>query len=991
VYSNPDNASDPAGVVVQFNRSVGDYNVAGTRNDALSISVDGADVIDPGCNCGAAVTANVDMTQEVKVQTANFGAENAKGPVVIQTVSKGGSSEFHGEAYIYARHSKFNSQNWLNNRFDSPKPQDSFYFPGFNIGGPLTKGRNKLFFFAGVEWMRQNVAMGLQQAVVPTQAMRQGDFSDSAYIESLNGDDINLMPMNDAEQPVNDDGDPAFNTASAWGQDPLDSNMLSGGVINPDFIDPGGQVLTNIYPLPNRDPAANNGYNYVSDIVNPQHRTQQLVRIDYNLSDNTKLYTRFNHEFQDTVYPYTLWWTETNPVPYPSRYLGKYHTYSTATSLVNVLNPTTTNEVVFTLTAWSMPHALEDPSKVSRAGLGYPYDGIFNNSAAYGQDVIPDVLDWGGGVATLFNPGAMQDPTIFGHKWLINASDNFTKVAGTHLLKFGVFFQLTTNKEPQILYDQGLITPTNWGGNSTGNAYADLLMGRVGSYEESNKNWVPQMRQREWAFYAQDSWKATRRLTLEFGARLYHFGWMYDPKNTTAGFDFSQYDPTAPIDAYSGIVSRDRGDDIPRSVLKTPFLRVGPRLGFAFDLSGKGNTVIRGGMGQFYYRDRTDFGTYASANPPLMVSTTLGYAAGTLSSIDQLTPQDALIKPNIVVLDLEDGDRVPTTYSWSLTLSHRLPSATVLETSYVGNTSRNLVTPDGLGLNAVPEGAMFGFPLGTDENEYRPFLNYGTISYRQHLLSQNYHSLQVTANRQTGRINYSAAYTWAKTLGVGGDFYGDVSAVDHFDRRGRSYGPLPYDRSHSLSVAYNIFLPDPTRTRVLKEILNGWQVSGISQWQSGAPLLLGNDNIGGTMATGEPIGPIQVAGTSDILVRPFLTCDPRAGLGDGQYANPNCFTAPQPGQNGHFQLPYMHHPAFQNHDLSVFKNFPLGSEDRKLQFRFSMYNFLNHPLPFFEGGGPGTALNFEDGVLDQDSTENFGRPTLKRGRRLMQFAIKFFF
>jgi len=147
--------------------------------------------------------------------------------------------------------------------------------------------------------------------------------------------------------------------------------------------------------------------------------------------------------------------------------------------------------------------------------------------------------------------------------------------------------------------------------------------------------------------------------------------------------------------------------------------------------------------------------------------------------------------------------------------------------------------------------------------------------------------------------------------------------------------------------------------------------------------------------TGEPMefSNENITGTPDSAARPVLICDPRTGLVDGQYANPNCFSAPTPGNNGSYQLPYLHQPGFQNHDLSVFKNFSLSStnEALKLQFRLSMFNFLNHPLPFFQGGAPGLAMNFENGVPDQSTLEKFGRPDLKRGRRLLQFALKFSF
>ncbi len=974
--------SPTGGEVVAFNEGVGNYNVAGTRNDALDIVSDGANTIDPGCNCGSAVTPNVDMIQEMKVQTSNFSAENNKGPVVIQSISKSGTSEFHGEGYTYIRHNKFNSRSWEQNRYNLDKPLDKFFFPGFNLGGPLilpgfNKNRDKMFFFVGAEWMRQHVDLGAWPSWVPTEKMRNGDFS-----EIVNGYGFNMY---DNQSVPTGDG-------------------ITNGVINPNLLDPGGRVLANLYPLPNRDPKTNNGYNYISQIVNPQHRNQQLVRIDYNISDSTKLYTRFNHEGETQPYPYILWWNQRHQVPYPSRILGENRSFSSSTSLVNVLSPTTTNEVVFAATYINLPNTIEEPDKVDRNKLGYPYKGIFKN------DVImtPNVTDWDGGIGHLIQPGGF-DPVYFANKWLISASENFSKVLSTHTLKFGAYFQHTTNDQPTGNNDHGEVVFTNWGGNSTGNAFADMVMGRTGFYDEATKNIEGNMAQNEFSFYVQDSWKAARRLTLELGARFYHYGFMYDKHGYIAGFDIAKYNAELNSAQYPGIVANYKGDDVPRSGFVTPFLNVGPRVGWAYDLTGKGQSVIRGGIGAFYYRDQgnVQFGTIG--NPPLVKRIEIGWNPGTLSQIDQIDPDAASApKYNLTVVDVNDNN-VPVTYSWSLTLSQRIPYSTVLEASYVGNTSRDQVTTDSYNINAVPEGAMF-VPgttrlVDTDPNtagaqnnadDFRPFNKYGPVRLKTHMLSQHYHSLQVTANRQTGRLNYSAAYTFSKATGIAGAFYG--STFDVFDLRGRSYGPLSYDRTHGFSIAYFFRFPDLIQAPVLRQMLNGWQLSGITQLQSGGPLGVspsGNTSVLDPYGNGVDdyldIGSNQINGTPDTSARAVVICDPREGLEEGQFVNPRCFAAPTPGNNGMYQIPYLKYPAFQNHDLSVFKDFALkpGNEDQKLQFRFSMYNLANHAIPAFAGND--MQLLFEGGQLSQSTLDNFGKPSEKRGKRIIQFAFKYMF
>ena len=975
--------------VTQFMEGDGPYFVQGTRNDALNFVSDGTDTIITACNsCGSMVTPNVEMVQEFKVQTANFSAENTRGPVVMQTVSKAGTSDYHGEAYFFTRQYKLNSNEWLANLTDTAKPKSTYYYTGFNVGGPVlfphssfNRNRDKMFFFAATEIQRQNNDIGVNQAWVPTEAMRQGDFTDVSYLDALsNAPDVNIQPC----QP-----DLGGN---------LPSYCAGVGLISPSAIDPGGQILMNVYPMPNRDPLATNGYNYVSDVVDPENRRQDLVRIDYSISDNTKIYTRFNHESEDIGYPYTLWWVNATQIPFPGEPRGKNHSYSTSTSFVHVFSPTTTNEIVFGASKLDMPAIFQQPDKVSRQALGYPYKGVFGGST----DLIPSITDWSAGVGTIINPGGFN-PNQYIKDSVTTLTDNFSKVYKTHLLKFGAYFQLSTNGRPTWNYDQSLLYVAPYLGNSTGNAYADLLMGRIGSYTETSTNIIIDQAQREFAFYAQDSWKATQRLTLELGARFYHLGWMYDRDGHIHVFDPDQYDPNAPLDAYSGLFAAYKGDNVPRSGFPTPALRVGPRVGFAYDLTGKGRTVMRGGFGGFLFRDRADVFSLAVVNPPLQQSVTLASAAGNLPDFENYQPGD--VKYDLDVMDPKD-DRVPVTYSWSLTLSQRLHSDTLLEVSYVGNTSRNQISPNNYNLNVVPEGAMLNLPPGAsdDPNDYRPFQNYGVIAWRSHLLNQHYHSLQVTAKRQTGRVNYDISYAFGKVLGMSGHYYGP--GVDPFDRRGRSYGPLDSDRTHSLTIAYNVLLPDPVKHNAfLRQVGNGWQITGISEFQSGGPLETGYGGgpitLSGTMADGEVISNITVAGTPDTVVRPVLTCDPRDGLdmttlsgfAGRQYANPNCFAAPSPGQNGAYQLPYLKTPAFMNHDISVFKNFALSQthENLKLQFRFSAFNFINHPNAIFQSGDPGLQLNFDNGVLDQDSIDNFGRPIKKQGKRILQFALKFMF
>jgi hypothetical protein len=210
---------------------------------------------------------------------------------------------------------------------------------------------------------------------------------------------------------------------------------------------------------------------------------------------------------------------------------------------------------------------------------------------------------------------------------------------------------------------------------------------------------------------------------------------------------------------------------------------------------------------------------------------------------------------------------------------------------------------------------------------------------------------------------------------------------------------LGANRKQIFNIAYSLELGNPIKgNKVVGGAVNGWQLSGITQWQSGPNLsALQGENFGmalngatvaGTGPTGPIVSNVSLLGTPDIQLNPILTCNPSSGLGPNQYINPKCFTFPtQVGQNGASVLPAIYGPAFFNADLGMFKNFVI-KESRKLQFRFNAYNFLNHPLWSFNGNNLSLGFNGSTGALN---TPLFGTVTEKQGHRIIQAAVKFYF
>ncbi|MGA2184227.1 MAG: carboxypeptidase regulatory-like domain-containing protein [Bryobacteraceae bacterium] len=969
------------GEVAAFNAGAGAYTVNGTRFDQMAIVSDGGNVIDHGFNGGAMVTPNVEMVQEVKVETSNYSAENPNGPIVMETVTKSGGKDFHGTGYYNVRDSSMNANDWQNNRYGLAKPASRFQYPGFNVGGPVllpgtnfNKQRDKLFFFTGFEWMRQAVDLGVHRAVVPTAAMRKGDFSDTAYMQTLLPSIISTPVCQGASLP---------------------SYCSGQGVINPSAIDPGGSVLMNVYPLPNANPASSGGYNYLSDIVNPQPRDQQLVKIDYNLTDNTHFSARYNHEGESVPFPYGLWqqWPQ---IPYPGGVVTTDHSHSLALNLTHTFSPTVTNQLTFTANNLFYGAHLSTPDKVSASKLGYPYYGVYNN----GLDIIPNV---GGdpGVGDIYNEGGVV-PNQDTPKWTYTLSEDVSKAWGTHLIKAGFYMSHETWQQrtgDNNYIDQGGITLASWN-SLTGNGYADLVMGHVSMFTQGTQGLLLDFRANEYDFYLLDTWKVGRRLTLNYGIRMDHIGWWYNTQGDIAIFNPAKYVASAPISSYTGIQTHANDPSVSLSGYKPVSFQPAPSVGFAYDLTGSGKTVLRGGFGTNYFRDEgISAGFKLVQNPPLQTLNYISPWPGIyLSQLSSTVPAASAPWPNVA---MANESTMPHTYSYSFAVQRQLPTSTLLNLAYVGNTSKNLVGwPD---INPVPQGSETGqdWPGSWMDQPHRQYQNIAGIYPAAHTLRSNYNSLQVSASRTKGAVNYWLSYTFSKALGN--------NSADSFDMS-RTYGPLPWDRSQSVKLAYNIALPAFSKKYLGNHpggniLLDGWQVSGNTEFDSGAPVFVVGPSFPGGLAismmgTGDlggvhQLGGRYIVGTPDETAVPVLVCNPTSNLGPQQIFNPACFQSPTPGNNGNYVIPYIHGPWYNNSDLSLFKNFQMG-ESRKLQFRAEAFNFLNHPLWGFTSSGstsndPALRLMYDAFGAAATNVTTAGIMTNKFGHRIVQLELKFYF
>ena len=425
----------------------------------------------------------------------------------------------------------------------------------------------------------------------------------------------------------------------------------------------------------------------------------------------------------------------------------------------------------------------------------------------------------------------------------------------------------------------------------------------------------------------------------------------------------------------------------------------------AYDLFGTGKTVLRGGWGRFVYHS----GQFTSG-----LDVTAGVKTISVSNGDNGTQ---LLASQLNSANLAAGSSSPTgvdskdnkqpyTDSYSFTIAQRLPWSSLVEVAYVGNSSHNLAnngTGAGNDINLVPVGALLASknggvdPNSLNANNFRPLLGYGELGLATNNLYANYNAMQITWVRTKGRYTINMNYAYGKALGI------VSNTIDYFNLR-NDYGVQPGNRTHIFNAAYSVELGKKwASNRIAGGFVNGWQLSGITQIESGQNLSanIGNDNfsmalngaiIPGSVSALNPKGIVisnaSLLGTPDIQLNPVLTCNPTSGLAAHQYINPNCFAAPtQIGQNGPSVLPAIYGPAFFNSDLGLFKNFPI-KESMKLQFRFDAFNFLNHPLWSFNGTN--LALGFDPNTL-KVNTPTFGTVTQKQGNRIVQLAVKFYF
>lgn len=991
---------------------IGQYSANGTQPyGGMTMTMDGANLVDPG-NMGTQVAnINREQTAEVTLLNSAYGAEYAKGPVTFQAVGKSGSAHFHGSVYVYGRQSSLDSTDSLTRGLGGRKDQYSAVYPGGEIGGPVlipgtnfNRQRDKLFFYIAPEGMNQAPEPTWHSYFIPTAQMLEGNFS-SAYLASL-----------------------GTGFASAYGADAVAPTLHGGGAAYPGgyipqtLLDPTSLAYAKIFPTPYWSQPNGSGANYYYEQDFPVDRAEIRIRLDYNVSDNTKAFFSWNRQDEWDQNPIGVWYYPGNTLPYPSAMPAHQVSNIFSANLTHVFSPTLTNETVAALAKFLNPVVLQNPAAVNPTSLGLT--GFKPLTADPYTPQIPNIISWAGGIPGYYAPafgtsfyggdfGKMSmDPSL---------ADNLSKVAGTHTMKFGAYWDFARNYQPGGLgnWPQGMVEFDNTGATTTGNVMADFLTGRVQSFQQVTALSVYNMKYSQYSLYAQDQWKAHRRLTLTYGVRMDHMGQWYPISGPgLAVWDPASYNNTSQAGPWTGLLWHGIDSKIPISGFPSRLFFPEPRFGAAFDVFGNGKTVIRGGFGvyrfQISYNSATTGGIYDESaniasynieNPPNLGWNFAQYGL----------PGNGVGGLGGSMAAMQQGDsRTPYTESYDLIVSQRAPWRSIVEIEYTGNRSHDLLVSSNGGsvpslgnLNKTPLGAYFlpdpltgvVYDPATNEEplqDYRPYRNYQTMLLSTHAGYQNYNALQASWNKQSGRSTFMVNYTFGKALGIrdgrSDNGAGNGVATDPWNLRD-NYGPLAYDHTHIFNAAYVVNLPKFVRGNlVLGGVVNGWSVSGMTQLQSGAPI---QPNTGGNLnlVTTGALNSLMWLGTDSESLLPVLTCDPRAGLKSGQYFNPNCFALAPQGTNGPAVWPYIHGPHYFNTDLSIYKTFRFKDRHR-IEFRASGFNFLNHPLATFCATGcSDLSLQFTAPVArtTNSNTLTTGTPQYTTGRRIVVMMLKYEF
>lgn len=922
----------------------GNFSANGGLANANEVLIDGTPGTTAALN-GAVVMPPVDATQEFKVQTNNFSAEfDRTAGGIINLSLKSGTNGIRGTLYEFLRNDKFDASNFFSNRAGSPKPLLRYNQFGGSVGGPIKK--DKTFFFGLYEGFRQNLGR-VYTTTVPTELERAGDFSQTR---------VSSGAVRTIYDPLSTRRNP---NGSGYIRDPFIGNRIPVNRFDPVATKLGSYL----FPLPNAPGAQfTNVNNYGISTGQKTDQDNFIIKIDHRFNDKHRIAGSYSY-----TKPVLSGWdplnNKTTPADDGAANMQKTQFVSLNDSYV--FTPTTIMDIRASFLRF-IDNRIPMSYGIDLTQFGFPQS--FNDNVVWRH--IPNIH-----VDGMADFNASTGSTILGVQNNYSVGSSLTAVRGSHVLKFGSQYRVMQNNRTQsnnasgdFTFNPGftrldpLVTSLD-----SGYGYASFLMG-YSSGGSVNKVDRLALQNKYASWFLQDDWRVSKKLTLNVGIR-----YSIEPFITERYDRLSRFDPLAipqQAAAYTGLPLRgglafmSDNDRSPSNMFKHQFA---PRFGFAYALTPR--TVLRGGYGIFWLANNVGVISGNSNNPAYSVNTQF------LSSIDGgVTPVDRLSNPfpngilepprngagadSLIgqgIGNWENGVKPGYMQQWNFNIQREIGSGLLVDIAYAGSKGSRL--PHGVGLNQLPNQYL---QMGTSLNDSvaNPFyglvttgpMSAATVTKQQLLLpypqftgvsnplapvgSSTYHSMQLKVNQRFSSAGLiSVAYTLSKSITDTESFTGWLEAGGqaggYYDQynRGLDKSLANFDATHRLVVNYNYELPFGRGKSLMsgasgftEKVISGWQLNGITTFQSGYPISVGRPNV---------IGDPNYRSVADPLYGWF---------------NVNAF-APTPAfsfGNAPRVLPNTRSHAAANFDVSIFKNTRI-TERVNLQFRSEFFNIFNRP------------------------------------------------
>lgn len=848
--------------------------------------------LDGGTNLGSLRNTgnnapNPDAVQEFKVVTNGYAAEAGRfAGGIVSVVTKTGTNALHGSLFEYLRNEDLAAHPWVPGATSLLPVLKRNEFGG-SVGGPIR--RNRTFFFGSYQGLRVRQTDFKNSASVPTDAMRQGDFSGT-----------NITP-----------------------KDPLTGNPFPGQIIPATRLDATTQaIMAEWLPRPNLSGVAGSSANYETQYPKPQNQDEVMVNVTDQLTDNQMLKVSYFRQTGKTSNNYndsgTLNWV-VRSFHWNQQNINAIHTWTLSPAVVNQFQGTFLR---------AMGGRLNTPEEsLADYGSGYILQG---------DPTLPEIT-----VSGWFRFGVSIAGTPSGND-TYQVQDTLSWARGSHFLKFGVQASLDKSIQTTTLNNYGVFTFDNSKSAvpRTGNAFSDFLLGKA---YRMNQDAPSSKTDNAWylGMFIQDEYRLTRRLTLNLGLRYDLQFLPVDPwnqKSTYAPGVQSTISPTSPTGLlYPG----DPG--VGRGIAKNEYLRFAPRVSVAWDVTGDGKTAIRSGFGVFNGTvSGNEWNTVADGQPFAArqsfndIQWSQPYASMSSTPFPYYyNPSSPRFLANANVYPISQDFKLPYTYHMNFSLQRQLPGEVVATAAYVGALAHHLPYQQDVNAPVITPGGT-----GSNANARRPY-NSGELArilMLKGIINSAYHALQVTAEKRLSRdVQFKTNYTFSKALD-GVDQQQTTAQLTSQDERNLRLerGRSRYNARHVLVMSGNWRINYLKRAwKPLRIAANGWSLSAIATFRSGFPLTVA----AGTDANGD--------GTSNndranlvYGVSPYL--DPNRPRNEvvAQWFNTAAFERPAQGTVGNASRAILDGPGMRNLDLGIFRDFRI-TESKKLTFRAEGKNALN--------------------------------------------------